>query len=327
MTNGYERVEQALARLKSEPTTELNNEAVRALIGPDGRTDDALLVRDHIGQIHLLTKLPSGRQPFQVPLGRTLRATWVDIEGMHGRTARHLDVVCTDARLLRTFLSMIGEMLNRAATSGRSCVDELSEVLESWREALARESREIDRNRAIGLFGELTVLESLARIDPSNALSIWTGPGGNRHDFSRSNALEVKTISHSGAPTVTIHGARQLDPPHGADLHLVAFRVVENARGSSINDLCQSLSKLGISRQSLMVALNDDANLLNDTDRKLAIEDTYLYKVTEDFPGIRASRMNEESLRGIDKITYVLHLDSCPGKRDAGMLSVILKEL
>lgn len=326
MISGYERVEQALTRLKSEPIADLDEEAVRTLIGPAGRTDDALLVRDHVGQIHLLTKLPKNREPFQVPLGRTLQASWVEVGGMH-EDARHLDVVCTDARLLRTFLSMIGEMLNRSAASGKSCIDELSEVLESWREALARESREIDRKRAVGLFGELTVLESLARKDPLRALSMWTGPRGNRHDFSRSNALEVKTIARSGAPTVTIHGARQLDPPKSATLHLVAFRIVENAKGYSIADLSESLTKLGIPRQKLAIALNDDATLLNDTVRKFLVEETYLHEVTDDFPGIRASRLSENSLRGVGNVSYELSLDACPGKREPAMLSTILEEL
>ncbi|MCF2586104.1 PD-(D/E)XK motif protein [Brevibacterium sp. UCMA 11752] len=326
MTSGYERVEQAILRLRAAPVAEFDDEAVRVLIGPAGRTDDALLVRDHLGQIHLMTRLPKNREQFKVPLGRTLRATWIEVKGKNEDT-RHLDVVCTDARLLRTFLSMIGEMLNRAAESGKSCLDELAEVLESWREALSRESREIDRKRAIGLFGELTILEALARKDPSRALSLWTGPSGNRHDFSRSNALEVKTLTQPGIPAVTIHGARQLDPPIGAKLHLVAFRVLENANGSSIAELNDRLIQLGIPRQKLVVTLNDEARLLEDVERQFLIEETYLYEVTDDFPGIRASRLDENALRGVDNISYVLHLDSCPGQRDTTMLDAILEEL
>ena len=49
-------------------------------------------------------------------------------------------------------------MLDRSDESGRPSIDELAEVLESWRAALARERTAMDRNRLVGLFGELTVL-------------------------------------------------------------------------------------------------------------------------------------------------------------------------
>ena len=126
---------------------------------------DALLVKDHVGLIHLMTRLPEEREKFDVPLGRLLRAAWIATNEDGGRRD-WLDVVCTDARLLRTFLSLIGEMLDRSDESGRPSIDELAEVLESWRAALARERTAMDRNRLVGLFGELTVLERLARARP-----------------------------------------------------------------------------------------------------------------------------------------------------------------
>src|SRR5699024_12830867 len=123
--------------------------------------------------------------------GRLL-ATWVETEGKEGR-AVWLAVASRDARLMRPFRAINGEMRDRADASGQPCIDELTEVLESWRAAIARARFAMDRNRVIGIFGELTILERLARRDPQSALSAWQGRNGARHDFVRTNALEVKT--------------------------------------------------------------------------------------------------------------------------------------
>src|SRR5699024_11964800 len=95
--------------------------------------------------------------------------------------------------------------------------------------ALARARFAMDRNRVIGIFGELTILERLARRDPQSALSAWQGRNGARHDFVRTNALEVKTFGGSGSPAVTIHGESQLEPPLKAQVHLVAFRMTDGS--------------------------------------------------------------------------------------------------
>ncbi|WP_232226204.1 PD-(D/E)XK motif protein [Brachybacterium phenoliresistens] len=277
--------------------------------------------------IHLLAALPAGREIFDVPLGHTLRATWVGTRSADGHTTS-LDVACTDPRLRLTFLSLIGEMLDRADETGRPCIDELTGVLDSWRSALARAKRELDRSRAVGLFGELTILEQLARKDQVRALAAWRGREGHRHDFARTNALEVKTFSSTGSPSVQIHGLLQLDPPPAGVLHLVAFRVVETDSGSSLAELVERIVEQGVSRADIADCLGEDAPALEGgRDRRFTIEETRLHEVGEDFPGLRASRLDETALRGVDDLTYSLNLDACPGGIDPRQLDRILEEL
>lgn len=324
MMSGYARTENAFAQLRNSIATE--GASASLPLGAAGRLKDAILVKDHLGLYHLLTRLPEGRKPFDVPLGRVLKAAWVESDG-DGGDGTWLDVTCTDARLLRTFLSLIGEMLDRSDESGRPCIDELSEVLEDWRAAISRARREIARASAIGVFGELVILEKLAISDPMAALSAWKGREGHRHDFARTNALEVKTFSGTGSPTVTIHGLRQLDPPTSGRLHLVAMRIVEEDAGDSLGDLIDRITALGIPRETLARSLGDDAPEIEDRRRRFTLEEVRLHAVGDGFPGIRESALDPSALSGVDSLSYRLNLDACPGSLDPGQLDRILEEL
>lgn len=325
MSRGHSRVQEAYELLRDKRVSQ--GQSASTVLGLPWRLQDALLVKDHVGLIHLMTLLPMGRERFEVPLGKLLRASWVDTDEEDGRRD-WLDVVCIDARLLRTFLSLIGEMVDRSDESGRPSIDELTEVLESWRAALARERTAMDRNRLVGLFGELTILEKLAAKDPQAALASWKGRQGAPHDFSRANSLEVKTLTGDGTPVVTIHGEAQLDPPSIGDLHLVAFRIVDDAEGESIDDLISRIADHGVPYDEILRTLGeDDTPGADDRRRRFLIDETRLHEVTEDFPGLRASRLAPESLRGVSAISYRLTLDACPGQLDPELLSSVLENL
>lgn len=324
MSRGHTRVQDAYELLRDKRVDE--GQSARTTLGRPWRLEDAILVKDHVGLIHLMTLLPAGRERFEVPLGKLLRASWVDTQDEEGRRD-WLDVVCTDARLLRTFLSLVGEMIDRSDDSGRPSIDELVEVLESWRAALARERTAMDRNRLVGLFGELTVLEKLAAKDPQAAFASWTGRKGAAHDFARANALEVKTLMGDGSPVVTVHGETQLDPPPSGGLHLVAFRIVDDAEGESLEELTSRIAAHGIPYEEILRTLGDDAPGADDRRRRFHISEIRLHEVTEDFPGLRASRLAPETLRGVSSINYQLTLDACPGQRDPELLDSVLENL
>src|SRR5699024_2450478 len=83
MVNGHSRVQAAYDNLRGEQVIE--GESASIALGPSGRLRDAILVKDHVGLIHLLARLPDERERFDVPLGRLLQATWVETEGNEGR--------------------------------------------------------------------------------------------------------------------------------------------------------------------------------------------------------------------------------------------------
>jgi len=324
MTDGYARVAHALEVIKG--TVPNPGEGVAAAIGPDRNLNEARLAKDHSGDIHLLVKLPPGRSKFSLPLGPVLPATWLEEPG--DATPRvSLDVRSNDPSLTPTFLSLVGEMLNRVDESGGACIDELTRVLSAWREALARERGGLSRQQAIGLFGELTILLRLAHTDPQRAKAAWRGKEGYRHDFFLRNALEVKAYAGAESPIVEIHGAHQLDPPAGADLHLLALRLEENADGQTIDDLIGALDAVGLPRGLLFERSTADEPIVSDDSLRLIVANERLFRVTDGFPGIRFSLLGAPAFHAVANLRYSLLLDACPGEMDSVLLDEVLRKL
>ncbi|MBW9120771.1 PD-(D/E)XK motif protein [Microbacterium trichothecenolyticum] len=324
MTRGYARVAHAMEILaSSRPSL---GEGAAVPIGSDRNINEARLAKDHDGDIHLLVMLPPGRMKFDLPLGNVLPATWLDDqEALPAQSS--LDIRSTDASLTPTFLSLVGEMLSRVDESGAACIDELMRVLTSWREALARERRGLSRERAIGLFGELVVLASLAKADPARARAAWRGKDGFRHDFFLHNALEVKAYLGAESPSVEIHGAHQLDPPLNASLHLLALRLEENDDGRSIDDLIDEIDSYGLPKGLLFDRSTEGAPVISDGTMKFVVANQRLFRVTERFPGIRFSALGEAAFEGISHLRYSLLLDACPDAVDLSELAKVLEEL
>ncbi len=58
MMSGYARTENAFAQLRNSIATE--GASASLPLGAAGRLKDAILVKDHLGLYHLLTRLPEG---------------------------------------------------------------------------------------------------------------------------------------------------------------------------------------------------------------------------------------------------------------------------
>jgi hypothetical protein len=324
MISGYARVAEAVELLRAIPTAA--GEARLAPIGPDRNVREARLLRDHLSRFHLIVSLPLGRATFTPLTSELLPAKWLDTD-FEGGNEVCLDVICEDDSLNPTFFSLIGEMLERVEATGRACMDELMRVLASWREALARERGLLSKQGVIGLFGELIVLRTLARRDPNLALAAWRGQEGYRHDFFLSNALEVKSYTSFSSPSVTIHGAFQLDPPVGGALHLVAMRLEESPIGETIDELIESIEDLGIGRKQLFQRSSSERPISSDDRHSFLVAEERIFEIVEQFPGIRASKLSADALIGLSHLSYTLLLDSCSAYQVDTQLDALLDSL
>lgn len=308
MSRGFSRVEAALkALLQESPTLEISK---ARRLGPDWNMREALLVLDYAGQLSFVVERPEGLPHLEPGLGESLPVSWIARSSDSARERIKID--CPDPALRMTFLSLVGEVLDRVEVTRDSVYLEVSKVVQDWRRALRAARSKLSRQGLIGLFGELTVLRELITKRGVACVSLWRGPDGHRHDFALQNALEVKTFSGTGSPTVTIHGVYQLDPPAGHDLHLVSLRVEESSDGETIADIVQSLEDAGANIGVLRGRTDDDAPLEVDKELRLVVTDRRLHHVGDAFPGIRASRLDEMSMKGVDRLTYQLLLDACP---------------
>ncbi|MBF0817607.1 PD-(D/E)XK motif protein [Microbacterium paludicola] len=323
MSTGYSRVAGAIERLRgAQPSV---GHAKAARLGPDWHMREALLVRDHLDVIHLLIERPDDSPRIDPLLGDAFPVTWLEAsaESPHER----IDIACSDSELRPTFFSLIGEMLDRVEATRHSVYFELAAVVEDWRRALERVRLRTSRQQAVGLFGELVVLKEIAAVRPADALKLWRGPDGYRHDFFSVNALEVKSYLGLDSPSVTIHGAHQLDPPVKGRLHLAALRLEENAAGQTVAEILDELEELGLHRGALRGRTTPDAPLVDDAQFRFIVAERRLYEVTDDFPGIRASKLDPAALSGVARLSYQLLLDTCPSPRPVEEFTQVLEHL
>jgi hypothetical protein len=285
---------------------------------PASHYGNPLLTMDGTGQRHLLipaplsTKLVQDKRSSGVQL---LVTTWE--EGKDHQS--YVDLVCLKPHLSGLFdliiYDVVSEMLKSKETPDRVCLL----VLNRWRELLARDSIPLpDRSTVVGLFGELTVLRNLVRINPL-ALKTWTGPDRGRFDFfGGGNALEVKTSFQRQGIVLTIHGHDQLDPPVDGNLHLIALQIEETpAGGESLSNIVNSLVNVGANQVDIYGKLArlgffpETLTLIDD--QRFGLVEQRVYLVDNEFPRITAaSFVNGILPRGVISLSYQIDLSVPP---------------
>ncbi|RWN66683.1 MAG: PD-(D/E)XK motif protein [Mesorhizobium sp.] len=162
--------------------------------------------------------------------------------------------------------------------------------LDAWRQFLRDRRSGLSREEAVGLLGELIVMEQLLASD-AHLQTVWEAPDDGLHDFLRNgHALEVKT-SLGPSSNVRIANLDQLEPSGLARLDLLHVRLIEAPDGRSIHDLIMSISsrlpdevaRRVFGNALLRRGLMPDDDVTRSTPRvKLRAIDGYT--VTEDFP-------------------------------------------
>ena len=150
--------------------------------------------------------------------------------------------VLTDAvQLFPSIYALIGDVLRRIEAGETDCVAALASSLRNF-EALVARAGEISREDAIGLYGELLVLESLIQAGKADAKA-WIGANRQSHDIRIKNVeLEIKTTSSNNRHHF-VHGLNQLTPSPDHDLHVVSVRLASpgSGTGRSLDQLVSDL--------------------------------------------------------------------------------------
>lgn len=325
-STGYDRANQAIEDLGAAPPAAGRYRQVK--VGRDFHLEEVVLARDSDGLIHMLVRYPEDFNGAVPALGGPLECNRRPWPVAPGEMVDVLDVILRERLLQPTFVSLIGEMLDRMERSDRSAMEEFSEVVESWRKTLARISQGPSKEAVRGLFGELCIARRIAAVSPAALERVWVGPRGGRHDFTGATSLEVKTIVGSGAPVVTINGLDQLDPVGETELHLVALRIIEHQTGETADEIVGALVDAGVSRQFLEVSLREIGFQLGDIGGPaFIVEQEVLHLIGDDFPGLRRSHLPESALKGIESVSYRVQLDAGPEALPEGKLERVLGDL
>lgn len=161
-----------------------------------------------------------------------------DREGKDGKWRLALALERTD---LEAVFLVISEDIVESSRSGLDTEESVAMLggrLSAWQACLKLRRDGFSRERMLGLYGELLVLERLASLGGmARAVDVWSGPERGLHDFeAEARAIEVKT-SHGLAGAVRISALDQLDPSELQHLALCRVVVVPDDAGVRLSDV------------------------------------------------------------------------------------------
>lgn len=270
---------------------------------------DALLAVDSSGLPHLLAPAPHG-----VTEDRRSAAVWITRRELQvdGEVRTFADLGCREQDLVRVFDRLVSEVLESAANTGERLDLVQSRTLVEWRHLLSAARSRLSGEVVTGLFGELTVLCTLAKAQPNLALDAWVGPTGAVRDFAHgSRAIEVKTRVGGAPERVRISSLDQLDAGDVEGLLLAVVDIADDEMGQSLGDLVDRAVGLGVPRLpllDLLAGLGYVPGMAGDEDRRMTVARTRAWEVDEEFPALTSSSLSEEALEAVVGVTYSIDL-------------------
>lgn len=163
--------------------------------------------------------------------------------------------------------------------------------------------------------GELLVVEKQLEKGKN---PVWSGAAHASHDVETEEySIEVKTTNQRYRYEVTINSIYQMVPTEGKPLYLSFIRVEPSVLGRSIDEIANSLVRLGYDVSSLEEALNRKQLEKGRPARneKYRIIEWKQYPVDESFPSITEASFKGDCLpQNVIRFTYTLDLSGVTGE-------------
>lgn len=270
---------------------------------------DALLAVDSSGLPHLLAPVHQS-----VIEDRRSAAVWITRRELQvdGKTVIFADLGCRDQDLVRVFDRLVTEILEAATKTGERLDLVQSRTLVEWRHLLSAARSRLTNEVVTGLFGELTVLCTLASAQPHLALDAWVGPTGAVRDFAHGRrALEVKTRLGRASERVRISSLDQLDSRDLDGLLLAVIDIEDDEMGHPLGDLVDRVVELGVPRLpllDLLAGVGYVPGMTGDEDRRMTVSRIRTWEVDEAFPALTSASLSESASTAVVGVTYSLDL-------------------
>jgi hypothetical protein len=177
----------------------------------------ALDIRVSEGGHQLALRLPSSTpQTVLSPLAE------IEIDVLRTNVGQMIEVRTRCAMLYQEMYSFFVSVIDKVQLNGLDPSFALNDTIEGWRELL-RARVMLGDEAQLGLRGELHVLRWLISAVGDDALSAWTGPQKQRHDFRFGQVeIEVKTTRGSKHRHI-INGLAQLEPSPKHELYVYSL--------------------------------------------------------------------------------------------------------
>ncbi|WP_198173744.1 PD-(D/E)XK motif protein [Lysobacter soli] len=190
-------------------------------------------------RLGLRMRVPEGRLPSHSWVLRNITFRTVQLAG-----TRFVEVLTDTPELFRAIYALINDVMARIRDGQSDGLLALESSLADFR-LLVAQVTQLSKERAVGLLGELMVLEELLRNGATDTVC-WIGGERESHDFRLGlHELEVKATT-ANVREHQIHGLNQLTPSPGHTLSLISIRLGHPGAGPgrSVNDLVTTIRQL-----------------------------------------------------------------------------------
>ena len=222
------------------------NEEVTIETGVQLETGSVLCFVDFNGHIGII--IPADADQFyrftEDKKSRAIQLTRRKSQNRGEPTRFQARLVLRDRNQSTVFYAFADKVLEFLDSNPGAKISDVASLLARWRSFFSGSSEfSIDSHVELGLLCELEVLLQLHEDGVPQAVEAWYGPLGERHDFVLPDvALECKASESSERMTLTIHGAKQLEPVNDKPLHLVFRRYQKHPDGElSIPSIVEEL--------------------------------------------------------------------------------------
>lgn len=281
------------------------------------------LAMDSRRRRHLLVQVPDDTAPFSQQETRSLEVTIARFQVGSNPESHYVDLICTDSAQHPTFSAIAQDLIRSLRKSPGPLRDSVVSALARWRAFWTVKADGMNREDALGLFGELWFLRRWLGAVNASTVKRWQATDFARHDFQWPLAsVEVKTAATQvvGAPVHRIASLEQLADPEQGQLYLFSLQVCDDALAS--NTLHSLVTSLAADLQADLQALSEFNDRLaargyspadqQAPTRSLRILAERLYRVAQDFPRLTRQSFQPTGLpAGIRGMEYEIDLAVC----------------
>lgn len=235
---------------------------------------------------------------------------------LEGRPRRFMDLVCKSRELEEVFRDLVVDILRRISSKEAPSQAVEGSIKDFRNLLLGARTQNISTESAVGILGELVLLERLLKLD-RESWKAWTGPMDGRHDFRAGHhAIEVKASTRSQRRSVQISALDQLaEPPNGT---LALFHQVfeEDAGGNlTIPILASRILASSSDPEAVAVLLDSagyDAQFDSQWDQfRFSALQEYAYRVGPGFPRLIPTDFESGELPpGVSHFRYTVDLSA-----------------
>lgn len=230
----------------------------------------------------------------------------------------YIDIFCSGRHHAEPFTEIVKEICRNIFERHQNSVEAVNNIIRKWKSFWGKPPGALlGIEEQVGLIGELFILEHLVIQNYANSIESWTNAINLSHDFEFDNvSLEIKTTRHNHHRHI-INGLDQLEPTPSRSLILISIIALESEDGISLADMIHRIDQLLQNQPNhydlfLDKIFNRGYRPEHETvynQNHFRITEVRSYSVTEQFPKLVHSSLNQPPTERISNIRYSLDLE------------------